>query len=88
MRREKVYVEVNADHMPDGSCRPRRITFTNGERYEIDRVRQACRAASTKVGGTGVRYTVIIRGCETFLFDEENGRWFVEGKRAGEDLSQ
>ena len=26
-------------------------------------------------------YTVMICGTETFLFDEENGKWFVEGKK-------
>lgn len=32
------------------------------------------------VGGTGIRYTVLICGQESFLFDEENGKWFVEAK--------
>ena len=80
MERRKVYVCVNADHRPDGSCRPKIITFENGEKYEIDRVRQICRCASTKVGGNGLRYTVTVCGKETFLFDEENGKWFVEAK--------
>lgn len=78
--RKKVYVCVNADHLPDGRVRPNAVTLENGERYEIDRVCAACRAASTKVGGTGIRYTVRIGGRETFLFDEENGKWFVEAK--------
>lgn len=78
--RRKVYVEVNVDHRPDGSARPNRIKFEDGRTYEIDRVKYVCRAASTKVGGTGVRYTVMICGTETFLFDEENGKWFVEAK--------
>lgn len=78
--RRKVYVTVNADHLPDGTARPNRIIFENGRTYEIDRVKQRCRAASTKVGGTGLRYTVMICGKETFLFDEENGKWFVEAK--------
>ena len=80
MERRKVYVCVNADHKPDGSCRPNMITFENGERYTIDRVRHVCRAASTKVGGNGIRYTVSICGKETFIFDEGNGKWFVEAK--------
>lgn len=78
--RHKVYVWVNVDHLEDGTARPRRIKFENGEVYEIDRVKYCCRAASTKVGGTGLRYTVMICGQETYLFDEENGKWFVEGK--------
>lgn len=75
-----MYVTVNVDHRPDGTARPNRIVFENGHSYEIDRVQRVCRAASTNVGGTGLRYTVRICGKETFLFDEENGRWFVEAK--------
>ena len=78
--RRKVYVEVRARHLTDGTCRPESIKFENDEGYEIDRVKHCCRAASTKVGGTGLRYTVMICGKETYLFDEENGEWFVEGK--------
>jgi len=78
--RVKVYVDVNADHLQDGQCVPKSIRFKNGKIYEIDRVKKKCRASSTKAGGTGMRYTVRICGVETFLFDELNGRWFVEGK--------
>lgn len=62
--RRKVYVEVRARHLIDGTCRPETIKFENDEVYEIDRVKQCCRAASTKVGGTGLRYTVMICGKE------------------------
>ena len=78
--RRKVYVLVNVDHRPDGTARPNRITFENGKKYEIDRVKGCCRAAATKVGGSGIRYTVRICGTETYLYDEENGKWFVEAK--------
>lgn len=80
-QRRKVYVEVEVTHRVDGSARPNLITFENGEKYEVDRVIQCCRAASTKAGGKGIRYTVQICGKPTFLFDEENGKWFVEAKR-------
>ena len=76
----KVYVAVKADFAADGTMFPSIITWEDGEKYEIDRVIQKCRAASTKVGGTGIRYTVQICGKPTFLFDEENGKWFVEAK--------
>lgn len=79
-KKRKVYVEVEVTHKVDGTARLNMITFENGEKYEIDRVIQKCRAASTKVGGTGIRYTVQICGQPTFLFDEENGKWFVEAK--------
>ena len=79
MTRRKVYVTVDAEHKPDGSCRPKTITLANNEAYEIDRVIQVCPCAS-EVGGRGIRYTVRIGRRETHLFDERNGRWFVEAK--------
>ena len=74
--RRKVYVEVNVTHRPDGTARPNSITFE----YKVARVMKRRRAAATKVGGTGIRYTVQICGQSAFLFDEENGKWFVEAK--------
>lgn len=65
--RRKVYVEVNVTHRPDGTARPNSIKFENDEIYEVDRVMQKCRAAATKVGGTGIRYTVQICGQSAFL---------------------
>jgi len=78
--RRKVYVTANVDHRSDGTARPNKIIFEDGQAYEIDRVKYIQHAASTKVGGIGLRYTVMILGKETFLFDEENGKWFVEAK--------
>ena len=77
---KKYPIEVNVTHRPDGTARPNSIKFEDNERYEINRVIQKCRAASTKVGGTGIRYTEQISGQPTFLFDEANAKWFVEAK--------
>ena len=59
--RNKVYVLVNADHNPDGTCRPRFITLEDGRKFEIDRLIHRCRAAATKVGGTGMVRVSVIR---------------------------
>ncbi len=75
----KVYVRVNADFYPDGEVRPCTITWADGRKYEITRIVQRIRAASTKAGGCGIRYTVHINGQERYLFRDED-RWFVEGK--------
>ena len=83
MDSRKVYVDVEVTHRKDGSARPNTITFEDEGKFEIDRVLRICRAASTKVGGTGIRYTVLISGKQAYLFDEENGRWFVEAKNRG-----
>ena len=79
MVRGKVYVTVNAEHKPDGSCCPKTIRMTDEVEYRIDKIIQVCRAASM-VGGRGIRYVVRIGRTETNLFDEQNGRWFVEAK--------
>ena len=75
----KVYVEVQLTVSPEGDVRPNTIKFEDGTIYEIDRLRHRCRAHATKVGGTGIRYTVMIRGQETYLF-EDDGKWFVEAR--------
>lgn len=78
--RRKVYVTVNAEHRSDGSCRPRTIRIRGDEKeYEIDKILQVCNAASM-VGGRGIRYTVRIGHNQTHIYDERNGRWFVEAK--------
>ena len=53
----KVYVPVNLDVDEDGNIRPRLIRWEDGRVYEIDRLKQKCRAASTKVGGCGIRWS-------------------------------
>ncbi len=78
----KVYVGVELSVSPEGDVRPNTIIFEDGTKYEIDRLQQKCRAHATKVGGTGIRYTVIICNKETYLF-EDDGRWFVEAKDIG-----
>ena len=37
--RRKVYAEVDVTHKTDGTARPRKIKFEDGEVYEIDRVK-------------------------------------------------
>ena len=78
----KVYVGVELSVSPQGDVRPRTIIFEDGNKYQIDRLRQKCRAHATKVGGTGIRYTVIVCNKETYLY-EDDGRWFVEAKDIG-----
>jgi len=79
--RRKVYVSVDAQHRADGKCCPKSIQLADGSRYEIDKVLQV-RPCASEVGGRGIRYTVRIGQSETHLFDEQNGRWFVEAKFA------
>ena len=86
----KVYVAVKADFREDGIMIPREITWEDGEKFEIDRVLDIRQAAAMKAGGQGDRYTVRIRGKQSYLFFERStnqtgnniGRWFVERRTA------
>ena len=73
----KVYVEVSALFTAEGQVMPRQIRWEDGSLFTVDRVTDIRRAAATKAGGCGLRYTCRIRGQETYLFLDED-RWFVE----------
>lgn len=78
-RCRKSYVSVNLDVDEEGSIHPRFIRWRNGRIFRIDELRYKCRATSQKVGGGGIRYTVLIQGKEAYLF-HEGDKWFVEEK--------
>ena len=73
----KTYVEVTARIDEDGRITPLTIRWRDGREFEIDRVEDAIRRASRRVGGTGIRYLVSINGREKYLY-YEGPRWFVE----------
>lgn len=75
----KAYVAVNVDIDEEGTIHPRYIRWDNGRIFHIERVLGKYRASSKKVGGGGIRYTVLIQGRESFLF-REGDKWFVEAK--------
>ena len=82
----KVYVAVKTDFTEDGTLLPRIIIWEDGEEFEIDRITDIRQAAAIKAGGQGDRYTVMVRGRQSYLFFERStnltgnniGRWFVE----------
>ena len=86
----KVYVAVRAEFAEDGTMFPREITWEDGEKFEIDRVLDIRQAPALKAGGQGDRYTIMVRGIQSYLFFERStnltgnviGRWFVERKQA------
>ena len=74
---KKEYVSILAQIHRDGSIQPLGILLEDGRKYDIDEVKDKCRAASLRAGGCGIRYTIRIGSRDTYLFDED-GRWFVE----------
>lgn len=75
----KVFVTVTVRYDEAGGVRPLSIEWKDGRIYQIDRLLDVRRAASLKVGGSGIRYTCKISGQHTYLFEDEN-RWYVEAK--------
>lgn len=73
----KVYVGVVAHFSSAGRLMPISIEWEDGRKFEIDEITNVCRAASTKAGGAGIRYTVRIGKAFRHLFLEEN-KWFIE----------
>lgn len=82
-KRHKKYVTVILRQDTDGNKRPLIIMWEDEEglqKFEIDRLLHVTPCASLKVGGQGLRYTVEINGKQTYLWEEDDGRWFVEAK--------
>ena len=80
MESNKIYVDVNATFSKDGRLIPKSFIWTDGHVYDIQRVKNVCRAASLKAGGVGMRYTCVVDGRESHLYYEDNNMWFLEGK--------
>lgn len=78
MSRNKVYVTVTAEFSTEGVLLPKSFIWEDGREYRIDRVKDKRRAASTKAGGVGERYTCMVEGKEVFLYYEDNNMWFME----------
>lgn len=73
----KENIAVIASFDVDGVIHPHRFKTEDGTVVKIDKVLKVCRAASTKAGGTGIRYTCSIQNKISNLFLEET-TWWIE----------
>ena len=73
----KVFIDVYVLFTKDGQIVPKKIIWEDGRGFYIDKVIDVRRAASTKTGGTGIRYRCLILGKVKDLFLDDN-LWFVE----------
>lgn len=80
MESKKVYVDVVAKIGSDGFVTPLTVIWENGRQYDIDKIINVQRAYASKVGGTGIRYTISVGNKITYLFEDE-GKWFVEARK-------
>lgn len=80
------YIPVQVRFTPEGKMLPRALKWIDDEVYKIDRVKQIRPAYASKDGCDGDRYTIMMRGRESYLYFERNpeygnqrvGRWYVE----------
>lgn len=77
--RRKQYVKVIAAHLVDGTVEPQVIILDKGERFCIETVKEVKAVTTLPPYEFANRYTVLIKGRETALY-EENGRFFVKMK--------
>ena len=73
----KTFVKVIAEHDENGVIKPLNIFWTDGRKFEIDRISDVRQAPSLKGGGLGSRHTCHVMGKQFYLFCDE-GQWFVE----------
>ncbi|WP_373325598.1 hypothetical protein [Sporomusa paucivorans] len=72
------YVGVQAMHGLDGSITPLVMHWTDGRKFEIDKILDV-KPAPTVGSGIGKKYVCRICGKEVNLFcDSSNGKWYVE----------
>ena len=76
---QKEYIKVYAVFNTNGYVIPKSFLYSDGNIYKIDKVKNMERKASTKVGGSGIRYTVLIQGEEKYIFRDED-KWYIEAK--------
>lgn len=70
-------ITMIAKMQADGKVIPLTILWQDGRTFEIDKVLDIRKKASTKGGGKGLRYTCRILNQERFLWLDDN-IWFVE----------
>ena len=70
-------ITVIAKMKHTGQIEPLSILWEDGREIKIDRVLDCRMKASTKGGGTGLRYTVRIGNNERYLF-LDHFIWFIE----------
>lgn len=78
---QKVFIGVYTYTDITGRTVPSRIRWEDGQEWEVDRVLDVRPAHATKAGGFGIRFLVRIGRHERTLFQQDDGRWFVEADK-------
>ena len=71
------YLEIIALMKPESPPIPQKLIWDTGQIFDIDKVIDIKKRASTKGGGAGIRYLVKINNHERYLFLKDYN-WFIE----------
>ena len=77
----KTYVKVTVEYDEEGIITPLSIEWEDGRIYEIDRILDKRKAASTTACCMGITYTVKIGITITYLFFDCFNKLFVQKKQ-------
>lgn len=70
-------ISILAKMQKNGRVIPQKILWDDGRIFEIDRILDIRKAASTRGGGKGIRYTIRIKNQERYIWLDEYF-WFIE----------
>ena len=81
---EKIFVNVCCDHHPDGTLRPRQISWPDGRTWDILRTIHVAEPVDHEY--EGIRYTVLIGSAEKYIY-RTGTQWYVVPVSLKEDSS-
>ena len=70
-------INVIAKMNANGNILPLEIIWEDGRKFEIDKVLDIRKSASTKGGGNGLRFTVRIKNHQRYMWLDDY-YWFIE----------
>ncbi len=70
-------ITVVATMKSSGQIIPLKIIWEDGRQFEIDKIKDIRKAASTKGGGKGLRYQISINSKERYIWLDDYF-WFIE----------
>lgn len=73
---KKLCVEVDYSNDSDGNITPNYILWSDGRRFQIERIIHACVIREEFI--IGVRYTILICGKQKQLYHLTDGKWYVD----------
>jgi len=76
----KVFVQIEATIDRQGRIIPRSLEWKDGIVYPIDKVLKVENHCAARSGGAMLRYTIRVNGKTSYLYQQQDGRFFAEKK--------